>query len=539
MGKKRISSNDNIQLFSKNIGFRLAHIFAMRRLKKIMKKSDKSFQKTGKKILFNMIYGMHGRYIYWELALAKSLQLRGHDVKVLSCGKTFDMCTSEFNVQSVHNKKTCDLCVKYSHEFLDHIKIPYQIYNKYISNEEIKEIKNKVLNLSKKECQSYKYRDINAGLLSENAVLRYFEGDIKPDEKEEEKVLKTELINTIIAINAAEKILKTEKPEVLVTRHLGYSSWGGFAQYFNKNKIRVVEPGDGYKENYIGFDFDNEDIPDKNFNKYYQNFRKKKPLSKTEEKELEFFLKNRVEGKDGDTALYGYGIKDVKSRFSPEKYKKTYSAFPNVAWDSSLLNAHKGFGDVYEWISFIVELFKKNPDYQLLIKIHPSEAFVAKSKNTVSDYILKNHSPLTDNIKIIPPVTDISPYSLFSFIDTGLVYNGTIGLEMALHKIPVIVAGIAHYGKKGFTYDIKSKNELEKIIFNKISKLSEKRLELAKIYGYYYFVKSYIPYDVVFKDSFLKIGWNIKSTDEFKPGMNKYLDKICDYIANGGIYQDW
>jgi capsule polysaccharide export protein KpsC/LpsZ len=226
----------------------------------------------------------------------------------------------------------------------------------------------------------------------------------------------------------------------------------------------------------------------------------------------------------------------LQSKFHLEDYAKTYAIFPNVAWDSSLLNAHKAFKDVYEWVSYTINLLKQKPEYQLLVKIHPSEAYVAKSKNTVSDYILHTASPLTSNIQIIPPDTTISPYALFSCIDMGLVYNGTIGLEMALQGIPVIVAGITHYGRKGFTYDVSTKKEYKEIIFSDLPRLAQAAIQKARTYAYYYFIKGFFPYDFLYRKNFLNVGWNIDSIKAFAPGKSRSLDRICEYILKGEIY---
>jgi hypothetical protein len=48
-----------------------------------------------------------------------------------------------------------------------------------------------------------------------------------------------------------------------------------------------------------------------------------------------------------------------------------------------------------------------------------------------------------------------------------------------------------------------------------------------------------MPYNLVYNKSFLKQGWNFSSFDKLKEGENKYLDIICNYIANNGFYQDW
>ena len=223
-----------------------------------------------------------------------------------------------------------------------------------------------------------------------------------------------------------------------------------------------------------------------------------------------------------------------------KKYDKTYAIFSNVPWDSSLRYANKGFNSVYEWVHYTIDLFKDKPNYQLIVKIHPSELRVLKSENTVLDYIKDKFEFLPENIKIIPPDTKISPYDLFNFIDVGIVYNGTIGLEMILNNIPVVVAGRTHYGDKGFTHDASTKKEYEKILLSDIPPLNEKNIKLAKVYAYFYFIKSFIPYNYVMADNrILKYGWNVKSLNDFAEGKDRYLDHVCDYIANDIVYQDW
>ena len=535
-----ILSKERLKLFIKNIAFGFAYKLAITRLKKIVKNSSakpKIITKGKKRIVFGSIYAMYGRLIYWEWALAKAMQLRGHDVKVLTCGKTLPLCTGEHTISRLHDDKTCRHCVDFSSEFLEISKISYNTYKDYISEKEIEEIKDKVNKLSKNECYIYTYKNIEVGTLSKNATIRYFEGSIDPDEQFYLHILHSELVNSIIATKVAERFLKKEKVDILVSRHLGYSSWGSFAEYCIGKGVRVVSPGGGYKKNTLSFDMD--DISN-SFGRYYQDVRKKKFLNKDEEKELKSFFDSRISGKEGDTIDYDFSLNEIEEDlFEFNKYEKTYAMFPNVPWDSSLLNANRSFKDVYEWVSHTIELFKSKPNYQLIIKIHPSEFSVMKSKNTVLDYIKNNFSSLPENIKVIPPNTKISPYNLFKYIDVGVVYNGTIGLEMALNDIPVVVVGTTHYGEKGFTYDISSRDEYEAILSKKISTLP-KQNDLAKVYAYFYFIKSFIPYNyVTMNKRTLNFGWDIKSFDDFVEGKNKYLDKICDYILNGNLYQTW
>ena len=177
-------------------------------------------------------------------------------------------------------------------------------------------------------------------------------------------------------------------------------------------------------------------------------------------------------------------------------------------------------------------------DYYLLYNFGFNLGNAYQIVDDTLDYIEEKFTQLSKNIQIISPNTDISPYSLYPFIDVGLVYNGTMGLEMAIYGFPVVVAGNAHYGKKGFTYDVFTKDDFSELIFTELKNLPNQK-KLARIYGYFHFIKKFLPRTFLYANSFLDVGWNINSFEGFTPGKNKYLDHICNYIINNGVFQDW
>ncbi len=529
----------HIKLQAKNKAFMIAQKLAISRLKTLMKNDEtKTVENDGKKILFDILYGMYGKIIFLESGFAKALQIRGHNVHALLCGKGFTMCTTEYTIHSVHDDTTCRHCVDFSKQFLETMKIPYSTFNNILSNEEFDNIQKKVDDLSFEECQKLVYKEIDVGVFANNSTIRYFKGSLKPGDKEYEKILRLELINSLIATDSAEKIVKKQKPDVLYTRHLGYSSWGSFAEYCMKHDVRVVYPGIGYKKDSIAFDNTRLDVD--TFKRYYQEKRNKKLLNKEEKKELQEFMNDRMKGIGGDTSGYGFSDENIKieKQFNIKKYERNHIIFPNLPWDISLLNAHKAFIGVYDWISYTLKIFEEHPKHQLIVKIHPAEK-LKKSKETITDFIKNKYDSIPKNITIIPPDTTISAYHLLPYIDLGIVYNGIAGLEITMNNVPAIIAGRTHYGEKGFTFDVSTKEEYNDKLFKEKISLSKKQIDLANLYAYYFFIKGYIPIKLVEQNNFFEIVYNLKTINDLELGKNKYLDKICDYIAYGGVYQDW
>jgi len=76
--------------------------------------------------------------------------------------------------------------------------------------------------------------------------------------------------------------------------------------------------------------------------------------------------------------------------------------------------------------------------------------------------------------------------------DLGLVYTTTVGLEMAMNGLPVIVSGQTHYRGRGFTMDpdnwVAYFKLLGAVLENpKVYRLSKEQVEHAWRYAYRFF----------------------------------------------------
>ncbi len=539
---RKILDGLHIKILLYNSLIAIAQERALYKVEKIKSNSSSPrLNPEGKKIIVNSVHGTYLEAIYKESGMAKALQLRGNNVKMLLCGQTLQACTGLFNETVPPNKGMCRNCVYFSKKFYTIAELPFAYYSEYISTETLQKINDIVTNLTEEESLTYIYKGVRVGFHTHNSLLRFYKGNDPQESKYDyTSLLLKRLTNAMIATEVAAKVVEKEKPDILLTSHGCYSSWGSFAEYFMNKGIRTRVWYTGIKKNSLIFDVSS--LSD-HFKMYYDQ-RKRKSLSKKEEKELQTFLKKRKTGERGGGDTYFFGFEqpssNLQQQFHFKKYNTTYMMFPNIPWDASLVNANRAFQGVYEWISETIQLFMKKSDLQLIIKIHPAETKYHDSKKTVLDFIQTTCPHLPPNISIIPPHTNLSAYSLFPYIDVGLVYNGTIGLELLLHDIPVILAGKIHYSDRGLTYDVTNKKDYATFLFDKkLSSLSKQKKQLLHIYAYFHFIKNYIPYPILYFNSFLDHGWNITSFDDLAKGKNTYIDKICEYILEKNIYQDW
>jgi capsule polysaccharide export protein KpsC/LpsZ len=105
----------------------------------------------------------------------------------------------------------------------------------------------------------------------------------------------------------------------------------------------------------------------------------------------------------------------------------------------------------------------------------------------------------SENVHLIQADAAINTYDIVEIADLGLVYTTTVGMEMAMSGVPVVVAGFTHYRGKGFTIDPNSWNDFFEQIDQILQNPSKFRLTREQIkdvwhYAYRFFFEFTRPF---------------------------------------------
>jgi len=162
----------------------------------------------------------------------------------------------------------------------------------------------------------------------------------------------------------------------------------------------------------------------------------------------------------------------------------------NVLGDSLTLGRQVFSKTMAEWIEETVAYFVNRQDVQLVIRVHPGESLTHGT--SMVDVIKAKLGDTPPHIHLIDPQEKINTYDILKVTDLGLVYTTTVGLEMALRGISVVVAGQTHYRGRGFTLDPDSWDAYFETIERCLSDftvvhLSQEEVELAWRYAYLFF----------------------------------------------------
>lgn len=100
------------------------------------------------------------------------------------------------------------------------------------------------------------------------------------------------------------------------------------------------------------------------------------------------------------------------------------------------------FADQYEWLSWLVEFAKSNPEYVIIFRVHPRE-FPNKREGVTSQnaYTFMNfidRIELPSNLFINLPGDNLSLHDLLKITDVLLNNTSSVGLEASLYGIPVV-----------------------------------------------------------------------------------------------------
>jgi hypothetical protein len=220
------------------------------------------------------------------------------------------------------------------------------------------------------------------------------------------------------------------------------------------------------------------------------------PLHPTERERIETLFQARRGGQTWEQfkrqwqAGGSEGAQKAREKLGLDPERPMILLCTNVVADSLALNRQVFTQGMADWLAKTVAFFADLPEYQLVVRVHPGEMLGAghPSVEIVRDVLPEQ----PDHVIVVPPESDVNTYDLIELAHLGLVYTTTVGLEMCMHGVPVVVAGQTHYKNKGFTSDPQSWGEYEQSIQAHLKRelgvgLSAKAMESAWRYAYRFF----------------------------------------------------
>ncbi len=162
----------------------------------------------------------------------------------------------------------------------------------------------------------------------------------------------------------------------------------------------------------------------------------------------------------------------------------------NVVGDSLALGRQVFTAGMADWLAKTVRHFAQRDDAQLVVRVHPGELLGAGHPSV--EIVESTLPDLPPHVTVVPPESNVNTYDLIKLARLGLAYTTTVGMEMAMYGVPVIVSGITHYRRKGFTYDPETMPEYISMLDQLLRqpnghRIPQTQIDLAWAYAYRFF----------------------------------------------------
>jgi len=348
------------------------------------------------------------------------------------------------------------------------------------------------------ELQKLKYNFIKDHYYS--SYRRKYRGR-EPEYYEEYGKFKNEnklIILNICTIRIISKLIfKIFNIETLITTHGIYSLWGPPVDIAKQLNIKTTI--------YYCHDSDDNKIYLEKDRAYYEMSYKKwinfKNLIDKENDKKNELLKNlqkkfKLNGKINNGNL----LPKIK-----KEYKKIIGIFPSMLHDYAINERNFIFNSTIDWIIHIIDFCYKN-NYYLIIREHPDSYEFFKEKDSIKNILKENNIFLENfsNIYLINSFDKLSSYHIINkIIDLGVLYDGTLSMEIPLLDCPTIIAANSRYKDKEFTYSFDNIQEYENLLFSLDKKYHRKKLKIHKknaLEEYFYehnFKGNFFPFRVL------------------------------------------
>lgn len=189
-------------------------------------------------------------------------------------------------------------------------------------------------------------------------------------------------------------------------------------------------------------------------------------------------------------AAPGEGARAVQHSLGLDPARPVVLLCTNVVGDSLALGRQVFTAGMADWLAATTRWFGQHSHAQLVVRVHPGELLGAGHPS--AEIVRQELPDLPAHVIVVPPESRINTYDLMELAHLGLVYTTTVGMEMAMAGIPVIVAGATHYRGRGFTDEPASMAEYLHALEARIAEPLGRRLapevsDLAWRYAYRFF----------------------------------------------------
>jgi hypothetical protein len=475
-----------------------------------------------------------------EGAIAAASMARGAGVSAVLCDGAYTACVR----RDVRDKRPisqwsedCRACTTACARAADRLGVPYSFIGDFVDEATRARLRELSRSVSWQALDGFSYDGIAIGKNIRSAIIRYLQGHDFPDRDE---LVHEYAYSGLVCAEAAKAAYAALRPDRVFMSHGVYVDWGPALHVALGMKLPVTAWMASYLRARFYFRHVEDSVRIDFHNMSERAWRRwgGQPLTPAQEAKLREFLSARYLNKIsfdmkrlGD---YSGNLGEIRRRYRLPEGKRVWGILAHINWDTVSDYAPMAYESFNQWIVDTVRHVSRVSDIVWLVKVHPAESW-DNPDSGVERLVHKTFPRLAENVRVIAAEDNISPLEFFELIDGGVTVYGTAGLELALMGKPVICAGEAHYGRKGFTYDGLDVGAYRRLLAEApgMMPLSDAQRTLAQRYAFTYFMRRQIPLPVVDDPATDWWRFRLDRRRSLLPGEDSFVDFICDRLLDG------
>ena len=477
-----------------------------------------------------------------ELVIGCALGWRGAKVEFILCDGLLSGCLPR-SVGDAHSiqdwPSRCPGCCDAGASLIEAAGLPYRNAGEWVDASRRAELRALADEVDLDDIQSWRHHNVPVGQYALSATERYFKGIAGAADAASVRVLREYFYSGLVSTEAATGALDEMKPGRVFMQHGIYVDWGPMFDLALRANVPVTRWMRGFLANHLYLrTCTQKDVR----HPLYLRDRGRRARANnrqgaSEKIHLESYMQERAYGSTGRVQLFTeppLDLETLRARLELSTDRPIWGIFTHLNWDAVFALEPILFRDPTEWVLGTVKAISEIRDVTWLIKVHPAERIHGTARGT-EETIAEHFPSLPSHIQLIPADSNINTYGLLPLLDGGITIRGTVGMELAMLGKPVILAGEAHYGNKGFTYDSRTRDEYFALLrqASSLERLSPDQIGLARLYAHNFFIERQIPFELV-SGSGQRLEF--KSFDDLQPGRSAALDMICERILDGGEF---
>lgn len=495
---------------------------------------------TGPRIALVATVAKRSNNHMYAAVLAQALRLRGADPCIVYCDSALDGCerTTILHLKEEEfiqegPRRVCTICYPQSEALFRVSGVRAYPLSGFLDESARRDIDAFVANLPGARYFDFTYRDVPLGPQVEATVARFLFSHAPALDARVQRLAYRFVHGAVTTAEAMLRLCDRVHPDVIAPSFGAYISRGTAWEVAKARGLRSVpwSRGDVEEAMVLGLNANAVIELAERTEGPWTNLE----LTAARSQRLDHVLSRNALG--GSSRSIGDAAA-VRQALPLDTTRPILALYTNCGFDSKFFYSTPLYPDTLGWTFDTIELFRARRE-QLVVRVHPYESLIPQMEQTAKR-IAERFPTLPPNVRLVPAEHKLNSYALGMASDAVIVYGSQIGLELAAMGKPVIVTGRGSYWRKGFTYDVHTREGYTAILdrLQTLARPDPNRVLAARRFAYYYYCMRPVPFAVYNHDIHpgltLKPWWKVfRSLRDLEPGRDPNLDAICDQFLHG------